>query len=72
MASSSLHSTTLHLLKNRPRHITYEQIAESCQCMPGGITVGWLQQFITSRIKNPDVDRVQDLYEYLTDRPLSL
>ena len=37
-----------------------------------GINYYWLRKFRSGEIKDPSVNRVQKLYEYLTGKPLSL
>ena len=61
----SLHEKTLELFTHRPRTMTLEIIEAETK-----IPLYWLQKF--SRFDSPGVNRVQALYEYLSDAPLSL
>jgi hypothetical protein len=56
---------TMRLLKER--NVNLPTIAHTT-----GITFYWLRKFIYGEINDPSVNRVQKLYEYLTDRKLSV
>jgi hypothetical protein len=62
MPYGSLRETTLILLRNRPRHLTYADIAELLQTK--GLTKHWIQRFVNGRCENVNVDFVQAIYEY--------
>jgi len=62
---SSLRTVTLQLLVSRPRNLKLSQIAEDT-----GLSYWFLQNFHYGRIKSPDVDNVQTLYEYLSGKKL--
>ena len=51
---------TIEMLRNRPRKVTFDVIAEAT-----GIENGWLRSFATGRIKGADFNRVEVLYAYL-------
>jgi len=57
----SLRERTFELLRERPRNITLQQIADE-----SGISFGWLGDFSAGRGKHISCDKVQTLYEYLT------
>jgi hypothetical protein len=68
----TLQIETLRLLRDRPRHMTYEKITElmdNSKCRP--ISVHWIHSYLSGKLTRPDVDRVQALYEILTGRSLS-
>lgn len=67
LAPSRLNDYTLHLLKNRPRHITYAHIAEQT-----GLGRDWLQEYSRSRFDSPGVKQVETLYRYLTGHDLDV
>lgn len=59
----SLHSKTLQLLKEsgkKPQDIYAET----------GLPFYWVKKFLTNGFENPSVNRVQFLYEYLTNTNL--
>lgn len=71
MSSGSLYTATLRLVRNRPVHMTYDKITQACSNRPGNkVTADWLRQFATGRSRSPDVDRVQAVYECLSDTTL--
>ena len=53
------------LLYNRPVHIGYKNIADET-----GLTYGWIQSFAKGEGKDYGANRVQKLYEFLTNKPL--
>lgn len=61
----SLLTRTRELLKSYPG--TYFSIYDGT-----GIQPTWLSALATGRIKNPSVNKVQRLYEFLRGQPLSL
>lgn len=62
---TSLRSKTYELLKNRNNLLTLKKITEDT-----GISEQWLSRFNQNQIKNPSVDIVQTLYQYLTNTEL--
>jgi len=69
----SLNLRTLALLRDRPRHLTYAKLAQlmsNASCRP--VTVHWIHSYQSNRLENPDVDRIQALYEILTDKCLNV
>lgn len=65
MGSINLVSRTQHLLKERPRTITYDVLAKNV----GGISEPWLRHFARGA-RCPDANKVQALYEYLSGTTL--
>mgnify|MGYP001603848455 CR=1 FL=1 len=63
--NTSLHDKTLDLLQNRSVQLTLKQISEDT-----GITENWLSRYNQDQVKNPSVNLVQTLYEYLTNSKL--
>lgn len=61
----SLMAETLRLLKNRPKDLTLPDIEKATQ-----IPFYWLRKFTSGEIKDPSVNRVQRLYEYLSGNKL--
>jgi transcriptional regulator with XRE-family HTH domain len=51
---------TLRMLKNRPRNLTIEKIAEDCD-----FTASWLQQLAQGNIFDPSINKVLRLRDYL-------
>lgn len=51
---------TLQLVRERPRTLTYEQIANDT-----GLKVSWLEALASGRIPDPGVRKVETLYAYL-------
>lgn len=73
MACVSLLDRTLDLVANRPRRFTYRLLAielnetgHACD----HFTEAWLKWFATGKIANPDVRRVQVIYEFLSGTKL--
>lgn len=56
---------TRKLLKNRPVTQTFKVISGQT-----GLSIGWLQHFMSSPDRDPGADKVQTLYEFLSGRPL--
>lgn len=56
---------TRRLLKEHKR--TYQQIYDHTSLQPG-----WLSGVCTGAIKEPSVNKVERLYEYLSAKPLQL
>lgn len=61
MTQSLLLNETLKLLRDRPRHLTYLIIANST-----GISVRWLTSLICGDIKDPGINRIAVLHDYLS------
>ena len=62
----SLLDTTLNMLKERPRSLTLDKIAEDT-----GLPHRWLSHFASMDINSdPRVCRVETLYSYLAKRDL--
>jgi hypothetical protein len=61
----TLYERTRELLKTDPRGILDIHKASN-------VPFYWLRKFQGGEIKDPGVNRVQRLYEFLTDRPLPL
>ena len=61
----SLHRRTLELLKEKgiPLHVIYKET---------DLPFYWLKKFRSQEIKEPSVNRVQRLYEYLSGRKLAV
>jgi len=51
---------TLNLLKNRPRTLTLEAIAEG-----SSVSVGWLGQFARNLIPDPSFNRVMRVRDFM-------
>lgn len=64
-ATLTLHRKTVKLLETTP--LTLIQIAEST-----GIGYHWLCKFKRGAFRNPGVNTVQNLYEFLTARKIGL
>jgi len=58
---------THNLLITRPRNLTIEQITETT-----GISSSWLAKFASGSVKDPSVNTVEQLYVYLSNKPLDL
>lgn len=54
--------TTRALLIERPRTLTYEEIAENT-----GLSVAWLRDFASGRRSNPGICHVEILYTFLKE-----
>lgn len=68
MITTSLRDNTYKLLKNRNIQITLEKISNDTS-----LSVSWLEMFSRNGgIKDPSVNKVQTLYEYLTGSKLEL
>lgn len=63
MSSASLMEITRQMLKDSQKSLP-EIYKES------GIPFYWLRKFASGEIKNPSVNRVQRLYEYLSGKSL--
>lgn len=63
----NLYKKTLELIKNCPRTLSYQSIADNT-----GLTKHWIEKFAQGKIKNPGVQNVQKLYEFLTGQKLEL
>lgn len=65
--SSRLHAVTHELLRQRPRTLTLDKIAEDT-----GLTIYWLMHYSGNANCDPGVSKVETLYEYLTKTKLDL
>lgn len=68
-----LYTTTLNMLRNRPRFLTFIEISkrlENANCP--SVTVTWLHNLSIERIEKPDVDRIEALYELLSGQSLQV
>lgn len=61
----TLKQVTWLLFENRSTKITYQKVVEDT-----GLSLGWLQGFVTYPEKGYGVDKIQKLYEYLAGKPL--
>lgn len=61
----NLASHTVSLLRNRPRSVTLEQVAEGAQ-----VKKSWLSALLAGDFDDPSANRIQRLYEYLAEKPL--
>lgn len=61
----SLLDCTRELLIDRPRKVTIAEIAEKIDVSPS-----WLDSLIAGRIKEPSVNSIQRLYEFLKNDSL--
>lgn len=61
----TLHQKTLHLFDNRPVHVSLEKIHTHT-----GVPITWLK--VLHRIKNPSVNLIEKLYDYLATKPLKV
>lgn len=66
MVSPSLYEVTRELLINRHRKITLQKIEAD---LPGH-SIKWLSELSNGRMKDPSVNKIQALYEYLSGKPL--
>ena len=64
---SKLCAKTIELLKNRPRPQTYAIIGEKININPS-----WIDALAQGRIKEPGVQKIERLYEYLKGEPLKV
>lgn len=58
---------TLSLVRALPREISLTELARDC-----GLPLAWLTAFARGEIDDPSVNRIQCLYEHLTDSTLEL
>ena len=63
----NLYEKTLKLIRNCPRNITYADIGHNT-----GLSIHWIEKFGQGKIKNPSVQKVQTLYEFLTGKKLEI
>lgn len=56
---------TLHLLQNRPRHQTLNDVAKKAD-----VSLSWLEKFACGAIADPGARRLQRVYEFLANKPL--
>lgn len=67
MVESVLFHTTFRLLEERPRTVTYADLATQ-----SGVPEAWIKAFGQGRMRDPSVVRVEKLYNALSDEPLEL
>lgn len=67
MSTPKLRGKVLDLLANRPREQTLKAIAEATE-----LPEAWLKVFAQGRIYDPSVNRVETLYNYLSEKPLDV
>lgn len=67
LPQSKLYARTLELLKQRPRTLTIQKIAEDTN-----LPLGWLYSIICHPDLQPAVNRVECLYEYLSGQKILL
>lgn len=65
--ATSLYDRTLHLIKTRPANLTFDEIARDTD-----IKASWLRCFARGKIGDPSVNRIQTLYEYLSNKKLKV
>ena len=65
LAQSELLKRTLELLEQRPRNYTYAVINEQT-----GLPVQFLQNLSAGRLKDPGVQRIEILHNFLTQTKL--
>ena len=58
--SVPLKERTLKLVKTAPRSVSFADMARNI-----GVTAKWVSLFASGKIKNPGVDTVQKLHDYL-------
>lgn len=63
----TLYNKTLELIKTRPRNLTFAEIEKRT-----GIKQSWLRAFSQGKIKDPSVNLIQSLYEFLTNTKLKV
>lgn len=61
----SLYMTTLRLLKDSGKSLPTVYLET-------GLPFYWLRKFASGDVKDPSVNRIQKLYEYLTGKPLEV
>ena len=67
MVEPKLRDRALELLANRPRDMTLKHIADTT-----GLPEAWLKLFARDKIADPSVNRVETLYNYLSEKPLDV
>lgn len=67
MIKRSIYDKTLALLQNRSVQLTLKRISEDT-----GLDEGWLSTFNRGVVKEPSVNKVQTLYEYLTNTTIKV
>lgn len=67
MTQTTLYERTLYHLRNRNIQLTLKEIAYVTHT-----NRNWLDKLSQGKIKNPSVNRIQTLYEYLTQTKLEL
>lgn len=64
---SALLERTVHLLRNRPRPLTLQVVSDDTK-----LHMRWLQLLLSRPKVSPSVDAIVVLYEYLTNKKLSI
>jgi hypothetical protein len=57
--AASFCDRTLQLVRNRPRTVTYDTLAEAT-----GLKASWIEAFACNRIPDPGVRKVEKLYAF--------
>lgn len=65
--TTTLYDATLKLLKDRSRSVVLKQISRDT-----GLTHSWLTLLCSGALENPSVNKIQTLYEYLSNSKLEL
>lgn len=63
--SGSLCARTQQLVIDRPRHVTYEDLANKAK-----VTRRWVEAFATGKVRDPSCPKVERLYVVLTGKPI--
>lgn len=67
MASSKLLDKTLDLVRNRPRDMSYEDLAALAE-----VNAHWLKKFAAGKFEDPSVCTVEAVYVALSGKQLEL
>lgn len=65
--STRLRDKVLHIVRNRPVHMTLKKISEDTS-----LPLGWLKMFAQGKIDDPSCNRIETLYEYLCGEQLKV
>jgi len=60
---SVIYDTTVNMLENRSRLITFEKIESDT-----GLNVRWLQALLAGKFKDPGVKKIETLFHYLQSK----
>jgi hypothetical protein len=64
---SKLKDRTIELLNNRPVWMLLKHIAQQTQ-----IPEGWIKMLAQNKIAEPSVNRIEKIYEHLSNKPLEV